>query len=316
VIRLALAAFCLLAAAGCGDPPDPPAAKPAAETAAKPRAAQPVRRLDEVPAPEFVGERGTGAEIDAGDLIAIHYISWAITPEGDRRFGGSVPAEWTGTRRAFDPLPADPDARNAAPRPLVTEAGRAHVVDGLDRALLQLRVGDHAKVVVPSDLAYGDRGYPPVVPPRADIRYEIWVLRKIPPVTWEVLAKGDGPQAQLGRPLLIHTKVTLPDGSVVDDTKRPKKGSPEGQPTAILLNGANPSEILDRILPQLRVGDRVRFTAPWELDLGPEPRKYEGVAIPAMTDITYEVDVVFLPPAAPAIAPATDDAPPEKDTEK
>jgi FKBP-type peptidyl-prolyl cis-trans isomerase len=270
--------------------------------------------VDAVPTVEFIGARGTGEEIRHGDVITIHFVAWSVTPQGEQRFGGSAPAAWSGTRLAFDPLPADPDARNAAPRPFVTEAGLGKVVDGLDRVLTQLRVGDHAKALVPSDIAYGDRGFPPIVPQGADVRYEIWVLKRVPPLTWETIRRGDGPAAVLGRPLLIHTKVTLPDGTVVDDTKRPKKDFPEGSATAFLLNGSNPSEALDRILPQLRVGDHVRFTVPWELDLGPEPRKYEGVAIPAMTDLTYEIDVVFLPDTAPVIKPAADDPEPAKDT--
>ncbi len=299
-----------LAASACGDPAAPPPAPAPGGTSSAdpavpaPKPVQKARDIDAVPKAEFVGERGTGPEIRNGDVVSIHYIAWAVTPQGEQRCSGSIPTDWSGTRRAFEPLPAEPDARNLAPRPFVTEAGRGHVVDGLDRVLTQLRVGDHAKAVVPSDLAYGDRGFPPMVPHGADIRYEIWVLKRVPPLTWETIRRGDGPPAVLGRPLLIHTKVTLPDGKVVDDTKRPTKESATGNPTAIMLNGSNPSEALDRILPNLRVGDHVRFTAPWELDLGPEPRKYEGVAIPAMTDLTYEIEVVFLPDAAPTIKPA------------
>lgn len=321
-IRAVFAVCAALALAACGDPavkppaPGPGGPSPADAAPAAEKPVQKVRDVDAVPKVEFVGARGTGPEIRNGDVVSIHYIAWAVTPQGEQRCSGSIPTDWAGTRRAFDPLPADPEARNVAPRPFVTEAGRGHVVDGLDRVLTQLRAGDHAKALVPSDIAYGDRGFPPMVPNGADIRYEIWVLKRIPPITLEVIRQGDGPAAVLGRPLLIHTKVTMPDGTVVDDTKRPTKDSPTGNPTAIMLNGANPSEALDRVLPQLRVGDHVRFTAPWEIDLGPEARKYEGVSIPAMTDLTYEIQVVFLPDAAPAVKPAAEEPDAPKDTPK
>lgn len=321
-IRSVFAVCAALALAACGDPavkppaPGPGGSSPADAAPAAEKPVQKARDVDAVPKVEFVGDRGTGPEIRNGDVVSIHYIAWAVTPQGEQRCSGSIPTDWAGTRRAFDPLPADPEARNVAPRPFVTEAGRGHVVDGLDRVLTQLRVGDHAKALVPSDIAYGDRGFPPMVPNGADIRYEIWVLKRVPPIALEVIRRGDGPAAVLGRPLLIHTKVTMPDGTVVDDTKRPTKESPTGNPTAIMLNGANPSEAMDRVLPQLRVGDHVRFTAPWETDLGPEPRKYEGVSIPAMTDLTYEIQVVFLPDAAPTVKPAAEDPEAPKDTPK
>lgn len=43
-------------------------------------------------------------------------------------------------------------------------------------ALQLMKVGGHARVVCPSDIAYGDRGRPPVIPPGATLDFQIELL--------------------------------------------------------------------------------------------------------------------------------------------
>jgi FKBP-type peptidyl-prolyl cis-trans isomerase FkpA len=43
-------------------------------------------------------------------------------------------------------------------------------------AVLRMKVGERARLVCPSDIAYGDRGQPPVIPPGATLVFEIELL--------------------------------------------------------------------------------------------------------------------------------------------
>jgi FKBP-type peptidyl-prolyl cis-trans isomerase FkpA/FKBP-type peptidyl-prolyl cis-trans isomerase FklB len=52
----------------------------------------------------------------------------------------------------------------------------AEVVPCFSEGILKMRVGGKSKLVCPSDLAYGDRGFPPMIPPGATLTFEIELL--------------------------------------------------------------------------------------------------------------------------------------------
>ncbi|MEG1572969.1 MAG: FKBP-type peptidyl-prolyl cis-trans isomerase, partial [Bacteroidales bacterium] len=43
-------------------------------------------------------------------------------------------------------------------KPLEIQAGVGQVIPGMDEALMQMKVGSKAKVIIPSSLAYGEQG--------------------------------------------------------------------------------------------------------------------------------------------------------------
>jgi FKBP-type peptidyl-prolyl cis-trans isomerase FklB len=50
------------------------------------------------------------------------------------------------------------------------------VIKGWTEALQKMKVGSKWKIFIPSDLAYGDQGQPPVVPPASVLVFEIELL--------------------------------------------------------------------------------------------------------------------------------------------
>ena len=65
------------------------------------------------------------------------------------------------------------DARNAL---LALLQAPDSVVDGFDRAVVGMRVGGVRQAIVPPNLAYGDEGAKPKIPPRAVLVFEIRLL--------------------------------------------------------------------------------------------------------------------------------------------
>ena len=57
--------------------------------------------------------------------------------------------------------------------PLVFEVGKGQVITGLEEAILLLQVGDHAKIIIPSHLAYGLIGDQKKIRHKASLVYDM-----------------------------------------------------------------------------------------------------------------------------------------------
>ena len=62
-------------------------------------------------------------------------------------------------------------------KPFIFNAGKGEVIKGWDIALQHLSEGDWAKVHIPSELAYGKRGVPPLILQDQDLIFDIYVVK-------------------------------------------------------------------------------------------------------------------------------------------
>ena len=56
------------------------------------------------------------------------------------------------------------------------KSGTGQVIPGWDRGIGSMRVGDQARLTIPPELAYGQAGYPGVIPPQATLIFEVELL--------------------------------------------------------------------------------------------------------------------------------------------
>jgi FKBP-type peptidyl-prolyl cis-trans isomerase len=54
--------------------------------------------------------------------------------------------------------------------------GQGQVIEGWDRGLAQMQVGEKARLTVPSEMGYGAQGYPGVIPPNATLVFDVELL--------------------------------------------------------------------------------------------------------------------------------------------
>ena len=94
---------------------------------------------------------GTGAEAKSGELVRVHYTGWL---EDGTKFDSSV------------------DRKEPFEFPL----GAGYVIQGWDRGVAGMKVGGVRRLIIPSQLAYGDGGAGSVIPPNATLIFEIQLL--------------------------------------------------------------------------------------------------------------------------------------------
>lgn len=91
-----------------------------------------------------------------GDIVSIHYVA---TLEDGSVFDSSYDRG----------------------RPFVVEIGTGKVIQGWDEGVPLLSQGEKAILTTPPDLAYGDNGVPPLIPPNSTLIFEMELLEIIRP---------------------------------------------------------------------------------------------------------------------------------------
>ncbi|KAK6352989.1 FK506 binding protein proline rotamase rapamycin-binding protein [Orbilia brochopaga] len=61
--------------------------------------------------------------------------------------------------------------------PFTTVIGTGKVIKGWDEAVPTMSVGEKARLTITPDYAYGDRGFPNLIPPGATLIFEVELLK-------------------------------------------------------------------------------------------------------------------------------------------
>jgi len=93
---------------------------------------------------------GTGAEAHNGQKVKVHYTGWLTT---GKKFDSSVGGA-----------------------PFAFRIGAGDVIKGWDEGVAGMKVGGKRQLRIPPDLAYGQKGYPGVIPPNATLVFDVQLV--------------------------------------------------------------------------------------------------------------------------------------------
>ena len=92
--------------------------------------------------------------------------------EATPTIGDEVIAHYEG--RLLDGTPFDSSYRKGVP--FVFRVGTGAVIRGWDDAFLTMKKGEKRTLIIPHWLAYGEKGRPPTIPPRATLIFEVELI--------------------------------------------------------------------------------------------------------------------------------------------
>jgi FKBP-type peptidyl-prolyl cis-trans isomerase len=134
-----IASFSAPTIVGCTPPADPPS-EPPAELVITQLAA------------------GEGDAIAAGSTAIVHYTGWLFDPAAEDRKGAKF------------------DSSRDRGQPFSFPLGAGRVIQGWDRGVEGMQVGEQRRLFIPPALGYGSRGAGNVIPPNATLVFDVELL--------------------------------------------------------------------------------------------------------------------------------------------
>jgi peptidylprolyl isomerase len=119
---------------------------------------------------------GTGALVEPRHCLYVHYTGWLTN---GKKFDSSRDTTDKGTPRA----------------PISFPLGARRVIAGWDLGFEGMRVGGQRRLFIPYQLAYGEAGRPPVIPPKAELIFDVEVMAQA-----DTLARPDSVRTPRGQP--------------------------------------------------------------------------------------------------------------------
>ena len=292
-LMVAISLMVLLAACGQAAPPqtsdENPASRPTQEptpaplqneAAAETKADKPIIQEDNMTTTESglqyqILAEGPGQKAEAGSFVSVHYTG---TLEDGTKFDSSLDRG----------------------EPIIFPLGQGRVIPGWDEGIALLNVGGKARLIIPPELGYGERGASGVIPPNATLIFEVELVDVISGTPAEVaeadytstdsglkyadLNAGTGESPQPGNQVIVHYIGWLEDGTMFDSSLN------RGQPFAFPLGQGQVIQGWDEGVASMKVGGKRQLIIPPELGYG--ERGAGGGAIPPNATLIFEVELL------------------------
>lgn len=197
--------------------------------------------------------QGSGPRPKAGSMVKVHYSGWLT-----------------------DGTPFDSSVQRGEPFEFPLGAGQ--VIRGWDEGVALMQKGTRVKLTIPYELAYGEAGRPPTIPPKSTLIFEVELLdfTVLPDmvaadpekqvklesgIVYQVLEAGEGDNVPKGHLCELEYALFSSDGELIDSTHARKSNIKDtcGESRMVFMN---------EVLPLMRQGAWWRIEVPSKLAFG------------------------------------------------
>jgi len=222
-------------------------------------------------------EAGSGETPEDGQLVTVHYTGWL---EDGTKFDSSLDRG-----QAF-----------------TFALGQGQVIPGWDEGVATMQVGGKRQLLIPPDLAYGEQGAGGVIPPNAELIFEVELIEihpGAPKAPTEVdekdytttesglkyydFVEGEGDTPQPGDVVSVHYTGWLEDGVKFDSSLD------RGQPFQFPLGMGQVIPGWDEGVASMKIGGKRQLVIPADLGYGDQGA---GAAIPPNSTLIFEVELL------------------------
>jgi len=218
---------------------------------------------------------GSGESPQKGDNVVVDYTGWL---EDGTKFDSSVDR---GT-------------------PFTFPIGMGRVIPGWDEGVSSMKVGGKRKLIIPSELAYGERGAGNVIPPNSTLTFEVELHEIKAPfndpdfdlpgeeivtdsgLRMIVHKKGEGPTPKKGQTVVAHYTGLLEDGTKFDSSHD------RGKPIEFPVGEGRVIKGWDEAFMTMSKGEKRTLIIPPELGYG----ERGAGPIPPNSTLVFEVELV------------------------
>ena len=226
-------------------------------------------------------EEGSGVSPETGSIVSVHYTG---TLEDGTKFDSSYDRG----------------------EPIQFPLGTGRVIPGWDEGIGLLKEGGKAKLIIPSDLAYGEQGAGGgAIPPNATLIFDVELVSVLPPpppppeaptevdaadytetdsgLKYYDFEEGSGESPQTGQQVQVHYTGWLEDGTMFDSSLS------RGQPFVFPIGMGRVIPGWDEGVATMKVGGKRQLVIPADLGYG---ERGAGGVIPPGATLIFEVELL------------------------
>ena len=224
----------------------------------------------------IIVKKGEGKKVQTGMKVKVHYSGFFTN--GDK-FDSSVDRG----------------------QPIEITLGMRQVIQGWEEGLALLNVGDKARLIIPYNLAYGEAGRPPVIPPKSTLIFDVEMvdahevvrpkpfdvngldtLKTASGLRYIMVKNTNEKKAIAGSKVSVHYTGFFESGEIFDSSIE------RNQPLEFEVGKGMVIPGWDEGLQLLKKGEKARLIIPWQLGYGEQ-----GYGpIPAKATLIFDVEMM------------------------